>query len=905
MWQRFTIRARQAIFFAQEEAARFGGRLVGPEHLLLGLLRDRDFIAYRILEQAGIAPETLRDEVERRCSRLADVGSDEMQLTPRAARVVDLAFEEARRLTGNYIGTEHLLVGLLREEDSAAARAMVEQGATLDDVRRILDRMQEGGPEVFSRPPANRDSTVRRDANAPAAGAAAGTAADSPVAGSGPKPSDWQVITEEARCVVFFAQAEAAWLKQDHVDTEHVLLGIVREYECAGARILRDLGVGMGRLRVQLHHKSPRGTLDGDEDRELTAAVKQVVAAAREQAAYLGDEKVGSEHLLLGLLLEGNGLAAQVLSSEGVDAERVLAARQSLREETPGPRPDPPAPKGIGAVRGLERTSAPMWQRFTERARRVVFFAQEESARLGENYVGTEHLLLGLTREGDNVAARVLDRLGVPLGRIRADIERQASRGHGKLGQDMQLTPRAKRVIDLAYEEARELNNNYIGTEHLLLGLIREGDGLGARVLAKQGASLERVREVVHSMQEGRAHDAEGMPRLTATAAGLATRMRMLRSEMEYVESQVQALEVEQPHVAGHGEPTEPEVALHALRGVSEQVGKSDEEIPNASMAAISAVACAKGLAPGLRHLLSVRDLEPAAAEGLIHLARILKRTLPNGRSGQGAILRGKSVALVFEKPSLRTRVSNEAGIFQLGGQPIYLGPSDIRMGERESVPDVARNLERWVDGIVARVFSHQTLVELAAHSRVPVINALSDLEHPCQAIADFLTLLERRGKLAGLHVAYIGDGNNVAHSLALMGAKLGVSVTVACPEGYEPLPEVMEAARAEAEQTGARVAVVRDPLAAAAGADALYTDVWTSMGQEEEAEERRRIFCDYQISEALLAAAAPEAIVLHCLPAHRGEEIAPEVIDGPRSAVFDQAENRLHAHKAVLAALL
>jgi ornithine carbamoyltransferase len=248
--------------------------------------------------------------------------------------------------------------------------------------------------------------------------------------------------------------------------------------------------------------------------------------------------------------------------------------------------------------------------------------------------------------------------------------------------------------------------------------------------------------------------------------------------------------------------------------------------------------------------------------------------------------------------------VTFEVAMYQLGGKAIHLGPSEIQMGTRESVPDVARNLERWVHGIVARTHRHETLLELAENAKVPVINALSDRDHPCQALADLLTLKEHRGDLKGLRLAYLGDGNNVANSLLHACARLGVHITLGCPEGYEPDSAVLAAAQEEAGKTSAELKVVRDAREAVQEADAVYTDVWASMGQEAEAAAREPIFRPYQLNAELLAAAR-EPLVMHCLPAHRGREITDEVMDGPQSVVFDQAENRLHAQKAILAVLL
>lgn len=302
-------------------------------------------------------------------------------------------------------------------------------------------------------------------------------------------------------------------------------------------------------------------------------------------------------------------------------------------------------------------------------------------------------------------------------------------------------------------------------------------------------------------------------------------------------------------------------------------------------------------------HYLSAADLSRSAAEALLERAQVLKTEWHNG--GHPLLLQGKTLALVFEKPSLRTRVAFEAGMTQLGGHGSYLSANDIDMGGRESVPDVAHNLSRWVQVIAARVFKHGTLETLAKYATIPVINALSDREHPCQALADMLTLLERKRQLSGLRLAYVGDGNNVCHSLLLLGATLGVHVSVACPHDYRPDPAILDLARRRANETNTVLCVTADPGEAVEDADAIYTDVWASMGQEHEVARRRPVFQPYQVNAALLARAKPDALAMHCLPAHRGEEITAEVIDGPQSVVFDQAENRLHVQKALILTLL
>ena len=300
-----------------------------------------------------------------------------------------------------------------------------------------------------------------------------------------------------------------------------------------------------------------------------------------------------------------------------------------------------------------------------------------------------------------------------------------------------------------------------------------------------------------------------------------------------------------------------------------------------------------------MKHFLSAGDLTRDTALGLFRLAAELKQGLKSGQRPMP--LAGRTFALIFEKPSLRTRVTFEVGLNQLGGSGVYLSGPEIGLGTRESVPDVARNLSRWVDGIIARVFSHGTMEGLARHASVPVINALSDFEHPCQAVADFFTLWERGIDLGKVKVAWVGDGNNVCHSLLLLGAVLGADMRVACPPGYEPEPRVL----AEVRRAGGRVTLTTEPDDAVRGADVIYTDVWTSMGQEAEREKRQEAFARYQLNPSLLGFARSGALVMHCLPAHRGEEITDDVLDGPQSVVLDQSENRLHAQKAIIQSLV
>jgi ornithine carbamoyltransferase len=299
--------------------------------------------------------------------------------------------------------------------------------------------------------------------------------------------------------------------------------------------------------------------------------------------------------------------------------------------------------------------------------------------------------------------------------------------------------------------------------------------------------------------------------------------------------------------------------------------------------------------------VVSINDLGPAGVEAVLDLTRMVKARPADFRRA----LAGKQLALFFEKPSLRTRLTFEAGINSLGGTSFFFDQTEARLDAREKLSDIAHNLERWVDGIVLRTFAHSTVTEMAKHAGIPVVNGLSDWEHPCQALADYFTLLERFGSAKKIRLAYVGDGNNVAHSLMLTAACLGSSITVATPTGYEPAEEVVKAAKEIAAETGATIAVMNDPVAAVQGADAIYTDVWASMGEESEAAQRKAIFAPYQVNEKLLNRAGKRAVFMHCLPAHRGDEVTDAVIDSSRSVVFDQAENRLHVQKAIMLILL
>ncbi len=467
-----------------------------------------------------------------------------------------------------------------------------------------------------------------------------------------------------------------------------------------------------------------------------------------------------------------------------------------------------------------------MWQRFTERARRAIFFAQEEATSHGVGWVGPECVLLGLIRDEEAVAVRMLRVAGVAVADLRARLGASLSAPTAEAGRDLQLTPTAKRAIDTAYDEARALGDRHIGTEHLLLGLAQV-ESVASAALAELGVTVEALRRHV--------------PEAPKTGDGSVSPLAdTLRSD-----------------------------AL-GLRGQS---------------------------------LLSMADLTREQALGILSCAQELRDARATGEAVVDWHGR-KSLAMVFEKASLRTRVTFELGMKELGGVPIVLGPAEIGLGVRESVADVARNLDRWVTAVAARVISHQTLEGLRRHSSVPIINALSDREHPCQTLADLQALLQRKGRLDGLRIAWVGDGNNVLHSLMLGAALTGASVVAACPAGYEPDPAIVERARALAG-SAETVEVVTAPLDAVRGADAVYTDVWVSMGHEAETATRKEVFAAYQVDAKLMGAAGTDAVFMHCLPAHRGEEVTDEVLDAPMSIVLDQAENRLHAQKALLALLI
>ncbi|WP_048151711.1 ornithine carbamoyltransferase [Thermococcus cleftensis] len=303
------------------------------------------------------------------------------------------------------------------------------------------------------------------------------------------------------------------------------------------------------------------------------------------------------------------------------------------------------------------------------------------------------------------------------------------------------------------------------------------------------------------------------------------------------------------------------------------------------------------------RDVLCLQDFTREEIETILKTAEMMKIWNKIGKPHR--VLEGKTLAMIFQKPSTRTRISFEVGIYQLGGYGLYLNANDLQLRRGETIADTARVLSRYVDGIMARVFDHKDVEDLAKYASVPVINGLSDFSHPCQALADYQTILEKKGRIQGLKIVYVGDGNNVAHSLMIAGTKLGANVVVATPEGYEPDKRVIKWAEQNAAESGGSFELLHDPVKAVKDADVIYTDVWASMGQEAEAEERRKIFQPFQVNRELVKHAKPDYIFMHCLPAHRGEEVTDDVVDSPNSVVFDEAENRLHAQKAVMALVM
>jgi ornithine carbamoyltransferase len=476
------------------------------------------------------------------------------------------------------------------------------------------------------------------------------------------------------------------------------------------------------------------------------------------------------------------------------------------------------------------------------------------------------------------------------------------------------MSYRARSAVEAAMTAAASRGDTMVTPEHLLFGILKDEEGAAARALARLDASAAELREKVEPLLprlgESRKVDREMELRNTTTDAiaqaelvardagdGQITTLRLLLALM---------LRPENP---GAGVLRDAGVALKGIRTISEDFHKArardrvvdPSELVDLTLSQLIVRGGMKGTS-----LLRVSDLYPADVATIFAVADRLKSRRHRGsHDDSSTLLAGKTLAMVFQKPSLRTRVTFEIAMTQLGGHAIHLGPDEIGVGEREAPADVARNLARWVDGIVARTFKHTMIEELVANAKIPVINGLSDLEHPCQALADLFTMRERFGALKGLTLAYVGDSNNVSRSLMELAARTGVNMRLAAPKGYHFDQAFLDEVKALGASNGAVIEAVIDPKEAAAGADALYTDVWASMGQESETATRKNAFEGYQLNAELLSLAKPTAIVLHCQPAHRGEEISSEAMDCPNSAVFDQAENRMHVQKALLALMM
>ncbi|MBC8101629.1 MAG: ornithine carbamoyltransferase [Cytophagales bacterium] len=484
-----------------------------------------------------------------------------------------------------------------------------------------------------------------------------------------------------------------------------------------------------------------------------------------------------------------------------------------------------------------------MATQFTRNGRKAMLWAQVEAMRRGESYVESEHLLLGLLHGEETGALRVLDQLGLDtehiIETIRMTLKPAAA---GTRVETSQLSPTAKKIVQQARRETEQTADDYVGTEHLLLALLRGGEN--------------GVDRTVGGWDE--------MKTLGLTYARAAGVLSKIRPEAIYYPSD-------------NGGVRAPSRATLPTR---------------------PAVAARPGFLKG-RSLLSVGDLSTDEIKALFELTREIKsgRTPKNGE--------GKTLALIFEKPSLRTRVTFTVAMNRLGGQSVYLGKEEVGLGTRETVSDVAQCLSRWVDAVAIRTFHHSTAAEFAKTASIPVFNGLTDDEHPCQALADFYTILEQRSETAGMKLVFVGDTNNVSLSLMRLAPRLGTHFTLCCPPEYAPPEAIVREVSSLAKAHGTRFEVSHDPLTASDDADILYTDVWTSMGQEKETARREKDFARFQINGDLIREAKDDVLVLHCLPAHRGEEIAGDIIDGPHAGIFDQAENRLHIQQALLAAVL
>lgn len=651
---------------------------------------------------------------------------------------------------------------------------------------------------------------------------------------------------------------------------------------------------------------------------KFTERTRRIIYRAQEEAHRYGHPNVGTEHLLLGILDEPDSMAARVL-------ETLAGSLDSIRMSTVNSLPagsKNPATK-IGRTRS---------------ARRVLELAEDEATQQGADHIASGHLLVGLVRCREGGAAHILENCSVILPAVRAEITAELTgQNSAKHGEDARLDEhstmkslpplvrsalghtwrhlsyRSRRAIEAALSEAAQRGDTIVTPNHLVLGALKDSDSAVARVFRRMEVDVEAlvddIKALLKSHGEPRKVDRHMELRATTCSAisdaemaarvdgtGVIGTAHLVMGVLTLKDTNTAAV------LKKH------QVNLATLRSLYIELHENDSKA-SADPDQLSKLTLSQMISRSLlkgKHLLRISDLTPADVALVFAVTDKLKSR--KGRVGAdeaSALHRGKTLALVFQKPSLRTRVTFEIGMNQLGGQALHLGPDEIGVGERESPADVARNLERWVHGIVARTFKHSLIEELAANSTIPVINGLSDLEHPCQALADLYTLRERKGTVKGLTLMYIGDGNNVCRSLMELCALTGTNLRIASPEGYEPHATAVAALKPVFEAAGAELWVGRDPIEAAKGSDAVYTDVWASMGQEEEAAIRHVAFQPYQLNMKVVNAANPQAIVLHCQPAHRGEEITSEAMDCSTSAIFDQAENRMHVQKALMALML
>lgn len=655
----------------------------------------------------------------------------------------------------------------------------------------------------------------------------------------------WEKFTERARRIIYKAQEEAHRYGHPDVGTEHLVLGILDEPDSTAARVLATLGDGLERIRIQVIAAMPPGARSGGESLGFTRDARRAVELAQDEASQAGADHIGSAHLLLGILRCREGEGSHVLEQSGIHLN-------SVRDEV------------------------------------LADEAGHHATDRGEDHRVQEHAV------GKSLP---------PLVR-------------GALGRTWDhLSYRARAAVEAALSAAAERGDTLVTPMHLLLGIVQDSEGTAARIMSRLNVSIVDLRS---ELENGLPHHGEARPVDRDMELRTATRNAVGEAELAARADGGGQITTARLLMGLLADPNSPAatllinkgVDLGTLRVLAAEQNEEDAGRPPVDMAQLTNLTVSQLIVRSQmkgRNVLRISDLSPADIAIVFAVAEKLKARQQRGavRDETSTMFQGKTLAMVFQKPSLRTRVTFEIGMTHLGGHAIHLGPDEIGVGEREAPADVARNLERWVNGIVARTFTHKMVEDLANNSAIPVINGLSDFEHPCQALADLFTLLERFGTLQGLTLAYIGDSNNVARSLAELCARTGTNMRIAAPEGYHFDQDYINQVNATAAATGATIEMLTDPKAAAQNADAIYTDVWASMGQEEEAKKRHDDFQGYQLNMDLLSVAKPNAAVMHCQPAHRGEEISGEAMDSPNSVIFDEAENRLHVQKALLALTL